>query len=217
VYTHLTKKMHLKGSQYLLRRCLGSKRRNASRRGNAMLETALIFLPMIAMFLGIVDVSLAVYIQSTLTSATREGVRFAVTLQPSYNGVSCAPSQASCVAQVVQNYAVGLPAGLDSSYITVNYYTANDLNSPVMSCNAGACTQYAGNANGSLNIVLSNGKVVNWINQPGNIVEVVVSGYPWNWLAPVNGFSAGKGITLSAASIDVLGGLAVGSSQPPNP
>ncbi len=182
-----------------------------------MLETALIFLPMIAMFLGIVDVSLAVYIQSTLTAATREGVRFAVTLQPSYDGASCAASQASCTAQVVQHYAVGLPGGLPPEYITVNYYAANDLNKPVMSCNDGLCTQYAAGANGNLNIVLSNGNVVNWVNQPGNVVEVQVSGYPWNWLVPINGFSAGKGLTLSAASIDVLGGLAVGSTQPPNP
>ena len=182
-----------------------------------MLETALVFLPMIAMFLGIVDVSLAVYIQSTLTSATREGVRFAVTFQPTYNGASCTASQADCIAQVVQNYAVGLPAGLPSNYITVNYYTAKDLNNPVMSCNNGICTQNVGGANGSLNIVLTNGNVVNWVNQPGNIVEVSVSGYPWNWLVPLNGFSAGKGITLSAASIDVLGGLAVGATQPPNP
>jgi Flp pilus assembly protein TadG len=195
----------------------GKRPAKPGERGNAMLESALIFLPMIAMFLGIVDVSLAVYIQSTLTSATREGVRFAVTFQPSYNGTSCVTSQASCIAQVVQNYAVGLPAGLDSSYITVNYYTANDLNNPVMSCNNGTCTQNVGGANGSLNIVLSNSTVVNYVNQPGNVVEVTVSGYPWNWLVPVSGFSAGTGITLSAASIDVLGGLAVGSTIPPNP
>jgi len=195
----------------------GKSRRRARQSGNVMLETALIFLPMIAMFLGIVDVSLAVYIQSTLTAATREGVRFAVTLQPSYEGASCAASQASCTAQVVQRYAVGLPGGLPSKYITVNYYAANDLNKPVMSCSDGLCTQYAAGANGSLNIVLSNGNIVNWVNQPGNVVEVQVSGYPWNWLVPINGFSAAKGLTLSAASIDVLGGLAVGSTQPPNP
>ena len=172
---------------------------------------------MIAMFLGIVDVSLAVYIQSTLTSATREGVRFAVTLQPSYNGTSCATSQASCIAQVVQNYAVGLPAGLDSSFITVNYYTAKDLNNPVMSCTNGACTLNAAGANGSLNIVLSNGTVVNYVNQPGNIVEVVVASYPWNWLMPLPGFTAGKTVNLGASSLDVLGALAVGSSVPPSP
>jgi Flp pilus assembly protein TadG len=183
-----------------------------------MLEAALIFLPMMAMFMGIVDVSLAVYIQSTLTQATREGARFAITFQPSYNGNSCASSQATCIAQVVQNYAVGLPAGLASSYITVNYYTANDLNNPVEACNGGSCsTSVCKVSTCVLPQTLSNGTVVSFANQPGNVVEVVVSGYPWNWLMPLNGFSAGKGITLAAASMDVLGGLAIGQTQPPNP
>jgi len=98
-----------------------SPRRSASESGNAMLEAALIFLPMMAMFLGIVDVSLAVYIQSTLTSATREGTRWAITYQTSYNGTACSSGEAACIAQVVQNYAVGVPGGLSSSLITVNY------------------------------------------------------------------------------------------------
>lgn len=177
-----------------------------------MLETALIFLPMLAIFLGMIDVSLVIYIQSTLTSATREGTRWGVTFQSTYNGNSCATSQAACIASVVQNYAVGLPAGLASSYITVNYYTANDLANPVEVCNAGTCTQ-----TGVLPQTLKNGVVVNFANQPGNVVEVVVAGYSWNWLIPLNGFSAGKGIVMSAASMDVLGALAVGTNTPPNP
>jgi Flp pilus assembly protein TadG len=181
--------------------------------GNAMLEAALIFLPMIAIFLGIIDVSLAVYVQSTLTAAAREGARFAITFQSSDPyGDSCATSQATCIATVVQNYAVGLPGGLPSADITVNYYTANDLTNPVEICNSGTCTQ-----SGVLPQTLSNGKVVTYANQPGNVVEVVVANYPWNWLIPMPGFTAGKGITLGAASMDVLGALAVGTSVPPNP
>jgi Flp pilus assembly protein TadG len=194
-----------------------SPRRLARQNGNAMLEAALIFLPMMAMFLGIIDVSLAVYIQSTLTSATREGTRWAITFQNTYNGTSCTTSQATCIEQVVQNYAVGVPGGLASSYITVNYYTAADLNNPVMSCNSGTCTQNGSGTNGSLGITLSNGTVVNYDNQPGNVVEVVVANYPWNWLMPMPNFTAGKSVTLGAASIDVLGALAVGVSAPPNP
>ena len=180
--------------------------------GNAILEAALIFLPMLALFLGIIDVSLVVYIQSTLNSATREGTRWAITYQSSYNGTSCASSQATCTAAVVQNYAIGLPGGLPSSYITVNYYTANSLSSPVESCSNGTCTQ-----TGTLPQTLTNGVVVNYANQPGNVIQVQVSGYPWNWLVPMRGFSAGSGVSLSAASVDVLGALAVGSSTPPNP
>jgi Flp pilus assembly protein TadG len=199
--------------------------RRESQRGNAILESALIFLPMLAFFLGIVDVSLAIFIQSTITTATREGTRFAVTFGSSYNGSSCSSSQATCIAQVVQNNSIGLPAGLNTSYITVNYYTANNLSTPVMACNAGTCTTnsvcgVSGNSactNGSLGITLSNGTVVNYVNQPGNVVEVAVSGYPWNWLVPLKGYSAGTSITLGGASVDVLGGLAIGVTGPPNP
>jgi Flp pilus assembly protein TadG len=187
-------------------------------RGNAILEGALIFLPMMALLLGIVDVSLAVYIQSTLTSATREGARFAITYGSSYNGNSCASSQASCIAEVVQNNAIGLPAGLNTSYITVNYYTTNDLTHPVEACNSGNCTTSVCTVSTcTLPQTLSNGTVVSYANQPGNVVEVVVAGYPWNWLVPMPGYQAGTGVTLSAASIDVLGGLAVGTTVPPSP
>lgn len=196
----------------------GIRRRLARQGGNAMLEAALIFLPMMAMFLGIVDVSLAVYIQSTLTSATREGTRFAITYPSSYNSASCASSQATCIESVVQNYAVGVPGGLASSYITVNYYTANDLSNPVEACNSGSCTTSVCTVSTcTLPQTLNNGTVVSYANQPGNVVQVVIANYPWNWLMPLPGFSAGKGVTLGANSIDVLGALAVGTSTPPNP
>jgi len=192
--------------------------KRARQRGNAILEGALIFLPMMAFFFGIVDVSLAIFIQSTLTTATREGTRFAITYGSTFNGNSCASSQSSCVDQVVQYNAVGLPSGLSDSYITVNYYTANDLANPVMACNAGTCsTAVCTVATCQLPQTLTNGTIVTTANQPGNIVEVVVAGYPWNWLVPMPGFSAGTGITLGARSVDVLGGLAVGTSTPPTP
>jgi Flp pilus assembly protein TadG len=193
----------------------GYRRATAARQskesGSAILEASLILLPMLALFLGIVDMSFAVFIQSTLTNATREGSRFAIAYGSTYNGSACV-SQANCIAQVVQANAIGLPQGLASSYITVNYYTANDLSNPVEVCSAGTCT-----VKGVLPQTLSNGKIVTYANQPGNIVEVVVAGYPWNWLIPLRGYSAGNGLSLGAASIDVLGGLAVGTSVPPAP
>src|ERR1700722_15739585 len=79
------------------RKCAG---RRARQRGNAILEGALIFLPMLAFFLGIIDVSLAIFIQSTLTTAAREGTRFAITYSPSYNGTSCVASESTCINSV---------------------------------------------------------------------------------------------------------------------
>jgi hypothetical protein len=182
------------------------------------LEAGLIFLPMMAMFFGIVDVSFAVFIQSTLNTAAREGARFAVTFSPNYNGTSCASSQATCIAQVAQDNATGFLSGARASYITVNYYTANDLTNPVDSCNAGTCTlNPAAAGTATLPQTLSNGIVVNFANQPGNIVEVSITGYPWNWLVPIRGYSGGTGIVMSAASMDILNALAVGVTTPPTP
>lgn len=189
-----------------------SKRRSSRERGNAILEGALIFLPMMALMLGIVDVSLAVYVQTTLTNASREGARFAVTYSPTYKGTSCAASQATCIQQVVQDNALGIPIALTSSYITVNYYSAYDLTHPVEVCNP-TCARTAQ----ALNATPPPARPVTNVNQPGQIVEVVIAGYPWNWLVPLRGYSAGTGITLGATSVDVMGGLAVGTTQPPNP
>jgi Flp pilus assembly protein TadG len=206
------------------RKCAGSPG-PTRQRGSAITEAALIFLPMMIMCLGIVDVSFAVFIQSTLTTATREGARFAVTFSPSYSGTSCAVSQATCITSVVQYNASGFLNGTNSNYITVNYYTANDLTNPADSCNAGTCTLNPnGVATAALPQTLSNGIVVTRANQPGNVVEVVVAGYPWNWLFPVHTYTAGSGygigprsISLGARSTDVLGALAVGVTIPPGP
>jgi hypothetical protein len=111
-----------------------------------------------------------------------------------------------------------VPGGLASSYITVNYYTANDLTNPVEACNQGTCsTAVCTVSTCTLPQTLSNGTVVSYANQPGNVVEVVVASYPWNWLMPLPGFQAGTSVTLGASSIDVLGALAVGSTTPPSP
>lgn len=183
-------------------------------RGNAMVEMALIFLPMLVMFFGILDVSMVVFLQNTMMHATREGARFAMTFSSTYNGNSCAASQAACIQQVVETNGFGFLNGSKASYITVNYYTANDLTNPVMVCNA-TCT-----LQGHLPQTLSNGTVVSYPNQSGNIVEVVVSNYPWNWLFPVSATSyslTSPSINLNASAVDILGGLPVGTTTPPTP
>jgi Flp pilus assembly protein TadG len=179
-----------------------------------MVEMALIFLPMLVMFFGILDVSMVVFLQNTLMHATREGARFAMTYSAAYNGNSCAGSQAGCITQVVQANGFGFLSGSKASYITVNYYTANNLTNPVMACNGGCILR------GALPQTLSNGTVVNYPNQPGNIVEVVVTNYPWNWLFPVSATSyslTSPSVNLKASAVDILGGLPVGTTAPPTP
>ncbi len=167
---------------------------------------------MMALFFGIIDFSFVVYLQSTFTHAAREAARFAITFRSTYGTKNCDSSQAACIIQVAQDNASGFLSGANASYIAVNYYTANDLANPVMKCTSGGCTQ-----TGALPQALPSGKTVSFANQPGNLIEVVVNNYPWNWLVPIAGFSPGAGLKLSAAASDVLGGLAVGALVPPNP
>lgn len=191
-----------------------SRRRRTGERGNTMLETALVFLPMLAMFFGILDVSMVVFLQSTLMNASREGTRVAITFPSTYNGTTCT-SQSTCIISAVQNNAFGFLAGSNSNLITVNYYIASNLSTPIETCTGGTCVQ-----NGTLPQTLSNGTVVNYVNQPGNLVEVVVGNYPWNWFFPVSatGYSTtNRSINLTASSVNVLGGLAVGTTVPPTP
>src|SRR5271169_4582616 len=90
------------------------RRGRAGERGNTMVETALIFIPMLAMFFGVVDVSMVVFLQNTLMNATREGTRVAITFSPTYNSTSCTASQSTCITSVVQTNAFGFLAGTNS-------------------------------------------------------------------------------------------------------
>ena len=205
--------------------------RRRKQRGHQILESAVCFLPMMAMFFGIIDVCFAVSIQSLFSQAVRAGSRWAITYQSKYDGVTCA-SQAVCIAQVVQDNSVGFLSGSPSSYITVNYYISNNLDTPVMTCTAGTCTAAASpvlpytytvaTTSGTTSVTIS------YANQPGNIVEVSIPGYPLLWMVPIKGFSAGgtvtnssgrtgKGLTINAFADDVLGGLAQGTTIPPTP
>jgi hypothetical protein len=185
---------------------------------------------MVAIFFGVIDVCYAVSIQSLLSQAVRAGSRWAITYQTTYDGATCT-SQAVCTAQVVVDNAVGFLSA-NSTYITVNYYIPPNLNTPVMSCTAGTCTASSTIAlpytysftNGSTTTT----QTIAYANQPGNIVEVTIPAYPILWMVPINGFSAGShvtnsagksglGLTLSADAMDVLGGLAQGTTTPPNP
>jgi len=205
--------------------------RRRKQRGNTILDSALCFLPMMAMFFGVIDVCYAVSIQSLFSQAVRAGSRFAITYGANYNGTACT-SQAACVAQVVQDNAVGFLAGTKANSVVVNYYISNNLTTPIMTCSAGTCTAASSptlpytytvaTTTGTTSVTIS------YPNQPGNIVEVTIPSFPLLWMVPVTGFSSGSqvtdlsgnkglGLTLSASAADVLGGLQVGTNIPPSP
>lgn len=166
--------------------------RRRGQRGSSLLEGALVLLPLFAIFLAIIDFSLAVFLRSTFQHAVREGVRYAITYQ-----VSGALGQDASIKQVVQHNAMGFLDGDNGlNKIKVRFFN------PATSMSVEAT---------GLNS-----------NQPGNIVEVAVEGFQWIWLAPVGpGLAEGQTsrntspVTINAWASDVMGGLPVGSVNPP--
>ena len=177
-------------------------RRARNQRGANIVESALIFLPLFALIFMIADVSMVVFLRGTLQNAVREGVRFAITYSTSYQGSPCA-TQSACIKQVMQANSMGFLTGANSSYINIKYYAPCALSTPLTGSTV--CNTPPPPTN------------INFINQPGNVVEVSVTNYPWNWMVPLPGFAAGTGLTLTASAADVLQGLPVGTLVPPTP
>ena len=80
-----------------------SSSRLKTQRGNAVVEEALIVLPMLALGFALLDYCLAIFIQNTLRNAVREGIRFAITEQTGSSG------QDAAIKAVVQANGMGVP------------------------------------------------------------------------------------------------------------
>jgi hypothetical protein len=185
-----------------------SNRRRKKQGGMTYLtETALVFLPMIVFTFGLFDFSLVIFLQSMFQSAVRDGARFAITYSTTYtsgsNVITCNP-QSACIKQIVQDNSLGFLAGSTGlSYININYYTPDNLSTPLTTA--------------ALPHTMPDGTVITFLNQPGNLVEVQLKNFPWNWMVPTPGYMPGLNIKLNAASSDVLQGLPVGQANPPTP
>lgn len=144
------------------------------RRGSALLETVLCALPLLAFFMGIVDVSFAVFIKNTLLFAVRQGVRYAITSQ-----TMAGKGQDDSIKTTVKNYSAGLvdalsPTHSGSDQITITYYDPVTLN------------QVTGTHS----------------NIGGNIVLVSVQGLQWTWMFPL--WHQANTLTFGVASADVM-------------
>lgn len=160
-----------------------------------MLELALIFTPMFALLLAIVELSFPIFKKSTFSAAVREGCRYGVTYQTTYNGTGYS-SQTAAIQAVVQNNAMGFLAGSAGlNQIHVKYYM------PVS-----PFTEVTGTGTA---------------NRDGNVLEVSVQGYVHDWIAPVAWFYGantfqvtGSPLTIAASSADRLETLPAGSPRP---
>ena len=85
--------------------------------GHVMLESTMTLLPMFALLLGIIDVSIMTFRWSTLQNAVREGVRYAITFQ-TQSGLG----QSASIETVVEQNAFGFVHVADSpQHIFVDY------------------------------------------------------------------------------------------------
>jgi hypothetical protein len=176
-------------------------------RGNAIVEFALTWFPILALLFGLADVSRMVFMRNMMQNAVREGVRYAITYQLNFDNGNCA-NQTECIKKVVQKNSLGFftgtVGGQDAlNYIKVSYYTPDKLSTPALPSELPKWV---------------NGVKIEYLNQPGNLVEVRVDNYPVNWMVPLpTGYLGGTGLVFSVASSDVLQGLPAGQQAPPAP
>jgi hypothetical protein len=157
--------------------------RKKQRRGQAIIESALVILPLFAILCAIIDFSMALFIRNSLVLAVREGTRYAITGQTGAGGNTC---QDSSIKYTVQQNAIGLLSGQEGlDRIQITYF---DENLGDVTANLGA-------------------------NAGGNIVRVSVGGVYWLWmlsglwenvdLRPGQSQHY-SGLTMGAASSDVM-------------
>ena len=116
--------------------------RSRTQSGSAMLEAALVLLPLLALFFAMIDYPFAIFIQNTLREAVREGLRFAITQQTGPSG------QDAAIKTVVESNSLGFLNDADitagKSTFTITYYDGSTLN---------AVTGVGSNAEGNICVV----------------------------------------------------------------
>jgi Flp pilus assembly protein TadG len=168
------------------------KRKRARQGGNTLVEMALVMTPFFALTLSIIELALPIFLKSTFVDAAREGCRYGITFQTTYNGSSYS-SQTAAITAVVEANSSGFLNSSNANLINVTYYNSTSF------------AQVTGSG----------------ANADGNILMVSISGYTYNWINPINWFYGstnfsitGNPLTLSASSLDRLETLPVGAIRP---
>jgi len=183
-----------------------SKLRPTRQRGHVAAEMALGFLPLFALFIGILDFSFSIFVQSSFQNATRDAVRFGITYNLTFNGKT-ETTLTAVMEDVAQYNSFGFLSSTlklsDGSYantkMQVNYYFPDNLSTPATTAQLPHTT------------TTTPSYLITALDQTGNVVEFRVNAYPWNWMVPLPNLMPGTSITVSASSLDVLEGLPVGT------
>jgi Flp pilus assembly protein TadG len=167
--------------------------RRARQGGNTLVELALVITPFLALCLAIIELSLPIFKKSTFTSAMREGCRYGITYQTTYNGTTYS-SQTAAIKAVVEGNSMGFLNASNANLISVKYYDSVTFADVTASA-------------------IPNGD--------GNIVEVSLSGYTHSWMVPINWTFGSQSfqvttnpLTINAISADRLESLPIGSVRP---
>jgi Flp pilus assembly protein TadG len=157
--------------------------------GNSLIETALIFVPLFAILFALFDFSMPIFLRSTLQSAVRAGVRYAVTYQtaPGFG-------QDDSIRQVVQQNALGFVDGAaGAAKIFVKYYAPANLSAEV--------TGVGSNGPGNVVEISVQNYMWGWVAPlSGTITQ------------PLYATSA---LAISVSSADRMEGLPAGQISPP--
>ena len=94
--------------------------RRRHQRGSAAVETALVAIPMICMFLGTVELGRCMWMYHTLAAATKAATRYAIV-----HGEGCAASGCGATVSTVSGILRKAGIGLDGRYLSLRF-TAGD-------------------------------------------------------------------------------------------
>lgn len=169
-----------------------ARNRRTSQSGNTILELALIIVPFLAITLTTMELALPIFKKSTFESAVREGCRYGITFQTTYNGTTY-DTQTDAIKAVVEANSMGFLNATNANLINVQYY------------NSATFAQMTGVG----------------ANADGNILQVSVSGYNHAWIAPIQWVFgstrfglANTPLAITAVSADRLESLNPGSPRP---
>jgi len=152
------------------------------RRGSSFVEAAFVFVPLMAMIVAIFDYSMVILTRSTLQHAVREGVRYAITYQTNGNLPS---GHDASIRAVVRNNSLGFLSSV------------NGTENPCR-----ICIRYYDPD--TLTFVTA--------NSPGNVVEIAVENYTWNWIAPL--MRSATPLTILVRASDRMESLPGGVAPP---
>lgn len=116
-------------------------------RGSTMLETSLILVPLLALLFGIMDFSVAIFLQTAFRHAAREGVRYAIT-----GRTQTGMGHDASIKAIVQQHAIGFLNGTAGAQkIFIRYYDPATL------------TEVSSNAGGNLVEISIEGYTYRWM------------------------------------------------------